>query len=727
MQFPLASFPHRFRHDPSPAAPAASISPPAPAMPAAGVRRIPGAGLSRRLIGAAIGGSLLCLAACGGGGGGPSAVSDSPQPPQSQNPADQNPLPPPPNPESGPEAIGVFTGFTGDPGWIVTGVEGDGGIGGGADGDGGVGAGGSLGRFRNAIVTAWLDDGRRLGPALTHPDTGMVTIRPGRRYAGSLLVELAGQAGSEYFDEARNAWIPFPAGQRLRTLVPAIRANIGLTPFTEAAAALADNDAQLAQRPPAERAREANERVRRVANSLLPTSYAIDDLIRLPVLIGPESGRGALPDTPGGRLGTAIAALAFSAAQFNPPLAAPGHAIGMQLANDLADGVFNGVGPAASPPADQLAYSVESLPGQLVAAIDQVNSRYGVDGGDPPLPSTVAFGRYVVDADIVFNARLLSDGTVLASLDGNSDAESPIPSTSGLPGADLPATALFSDGAALFVRRSDGRLHAIGTNRFANAQVAFRFGLPEPEESSTLVSASDILGAAGGTTDLRFGARHVVARTASGAALAWGDNTAMQVGIAGVTASVELRAVVPNGVRAIAASNDFSLAHLADGRVLSWGSDRTGGLGRGANQVLNQGPGAVLRADGGELADVVSIAASFSTALALRTDGTVWGWGSAGSGLLGDEAQGFRYLAAPVNGLAGIRKMVPGGLGMVALDHAGVVYQWGAAPGQSRVLPSPIAGLPPIRDIQDRGAGVTVALGFGDEVIPLPAPGGGAR
>src|SRR5690606_31830962 len=321
---------------------------------------------------------------------------------------------------------------------------------------------------------------------------------------------------------------------------------------------------------------------------------------------------------------------------------------------------------------------------------------YGVDGGDPPLPSTVAFGRYVVGADIFFNARLLSDGTLLASPAGNSGAEEPIPAAPGLPGADLPATALFSDGAALLVRRSDGRLHAIGTNRFPNAQVAFRFGASEPAESRVLVAAADLLGAAGGTTDLRFGARHVLARTASGAALAWGDNSAMQLGVAGVAASIEPRAIVASGVRAIAASNDFSLAHLVDGRVLSWGSDRTGGLGRGQGQVFNQGPGAVLRADGGELGDVVSIAAALSAALALRSDGTVWGWGSAGAGLLGDEAQGFRYLAAPVNGLAGIRKMVPGGLGMVALDHAGAVYQWGTAPGVNRVLPSRITGLPPI-------------------------------
>ena len=63
--------------------------------------------------------------------------------------------------------------------------------------------------------------------------------------------------------------------------------------------------------------------------------------------------------------------------------------------------------------------------------------------------------------------------------------------------------------------------------------------------------------------------------------------------------------------------------------------------------------------------------------------------------------------------------MVPGPSAMVALDQAGVVYFWGLNASQGRALPAPLAGLPRIRDIQDRGAGVTVALGFGDEVFNI--------
>jgi hypothetical protein len=127
---------------------------------------------------------------------------------------------------------------------------------------------------------------------------------------------------------------------------------------------------------------------------------------------------------------------------------------------------------------------------------------------------------------------------------------------------------------------------------------------------------------------------------------------------------------------------------------------------------------------GGALTGVVSIVASGPTALALRSDGSVWGWGDAARGLLSDESDAFRYVAEPVNGLSAVRKIVPVQGGLIALNEAGAVLYWGRAPDQeTRVPPAPLPGLPPIRDIQDRGAGITVALGFGDEVFTIGAFG----
>jgi hypothetical protein len=678
----------------------------------------------RLLLGGLLLASLALASACGGGGGGsdPTAVSPSPAP-----------LAPPANPESGPEAIGVFAGFTGDPAWssIVTGVQGDGGVGAGSDGGGGVGAGGSLGQFRNALVYATLDDGTRLGPAVTDSANGMVTIRPGRSYAGSLLVELVGQGGSEYFDEAKGGWIAFPAGQRLRAHVDAIRSNIGITPLSEAAVAHADADPQLAGLPPAERAKQANERIRGLINSQLPTSYAVDDVATLPVLLNPSSGKGALPDTPAGRYGSVIAALAFVGSQFNPPLAAPGLSIATQLARDLTDGRLDGAGPggAALAPADQLSYESTQLPGDLVAAIDRVNTRYGVDSGNPPLPQVAEFGRYQAQGT-PFTARLMSDGRVLVASAGA--PETPLPSDPSLPATSLPATALFSDGAALLVRRVDGSMQGVGTNPFPRntEPPTFRFGVATTADAVVPVAAAAALSQADGATGIVFGTAHGLARTADGRALAWGDNSGGQLGLGDVGAQVApVSVALPAGVRSVAASLDFSLALLTDGRVISWGSERQGALGRGANAVFEQAPDQVVTASGEALRAVVAILATNATSIALRTDGSVWGWGLATEGLLGDEQAPLRYTAAPVNGLSAIRKVVPVQGGLVALDQSGAVLYWGTSgtAGQVPVLPSSIGGLPRIRDLQDRGAGNVVALGFGDEVFSIGAFGAVAQ
>lgn len=686
-------------------------------------------GPRRLLAGSLLAATLMLAAACGGGGG-TTAVSSSPTPEGgSDTPAV---LLPPPNPESGPEAIGVFAGFTGDRGWTVTGLEGGsdggGGIGGGADGGGGVGAGGSLGQFRNALVYATLDDGTRLGPATTDPITGLVTIRPGRTYAGSLLVELIGQGGSEYFDEAKNAWVAFPAGQKLRAHVPAIRANIGLTPFSEAAVGHADADRQLSQLPPAQRARESNERIRLLLNGQLPAVQAVADLTLLPVLINADSGKGALPDTPAGRYGAVIAAFTVAASQFNPALAAPGLSIATQLAKDLVDARLDGAGSdgGSLAPTGQQAYVPTELPGRLVASLDTVNRRFGPDVGSLPAPQTVGFGGYVA-AQSAFTARLMSDGSVLVR-SASGAPEAPLPVEPTIPSTALAATALFSDGQAMLVRRVDGSVQAVGTNpidNFGSAPAAFRFGVAEPTVTTTPVAVAGPLSQPDGATEIVFGSSHLLARTIGGKALAWGSNDAYQLGLEESGSYLAPQTVPLSGeVRSVAASIDFSLALFADGRVFSWGTERQGALGRGPNVLFLALPGPVQVAGGGDLTGTVSIVASGASALAVRSDGSVWGWGLASQGLLGDEAASFRYLAAPVKSLSAVRKIVPVQGGAVALDESGAVFYWGlGADRESRVLPARLADLPPIRDLQRRDAGAVVALGFKDDVVVIGAFG----
>ncbi len=682
--------------------------------------------------------ALMLVGGCGGGGGGDDtsvSATPPPAPPVGDAPAATPapaPVPPvgllppdaPPNPESGPEAIGVFTGFTGNPSWLGGDGTGDGGgaVGDGADGGGGVGVGASLGRFSQAQVSVTLDDGRVIGPALTDGN-GLVTVKPGKSYRGSLRISVVGLPGTNYFDEAKNADIAYPPSDQIRVHVDAIRGNIGVTALTEAAVRLAES----LDVAPAEKIRQANEKVRTAINAQLPQGYLLDDITRLPTLIGPSSSQGALPATPAGIYGTVASALAIAAGRYNAALPAPGLSFANQIAKDLADGRLDGAGPTgeALAPPGELAYTPGELAGQLVASIETTNSRYAPPG-TPTVTGPVTEGAFLFSGER--RARLLSDGRVVLF-------------TANGPGATLgssvPATALFSDGRAMLIRRtaasgSLGDIEAIGDNSLSSSGDYYRFGLATPQSTGDVIA----LPALAGVTDVSFGTSHALARRSDGAVLGWGSNLYGQLAIQG-TASVPSFSTGPVAInlggstaRAVATGDSISFALLDDGRVLSWGTDIVGGLGRGVDtgdsELL---PGLVKMNSAAEpLTGVTSIVAVQSNALVIRTDGSVWGWGFGLSGLLNEPGTfpDDRFAALPVAGLQNIRKLARTQGGMVALDDAGVVRYWGQGIGSdgNRLL-AVVPGINVrIRDIQERGGfdGV-LAVGVGGEEFIVVQPG----
>jgi alpha-tubulin suppressor-like RCC1 family protein len=93
-------------------------------------------------------------------------------------------------------------------------------------------------------------------------------------------------------------------------------------------------------------------------------------------------------------------------------------------------------------------------------------------------------------------------------------------------------------------------------------------------------------------------------------------------------------------VKAIAAEGSVlglhAMALRSDGTVWSWGVNDLGQLGRGTSTEYETAPGQVVGPGGeGQLTDVVSIAVGGKFSLALKSDGSVWGWGGNDQGQLG--------------------------------------------------------------------------------------------
>lgn len=373
-----------------------------------------------------VGAVLFCLALTGCGGGGDAVVGP-----------DQN-------------VKGVFDGFSGDLFFEGEGGGGEG-VGDGGDGDGGVGAGGSLGQFRGVEAVVFLENGSELGRVIVNSVNGLFTIKPGRDYSDSLLIELRGRAGAQYYDEAKKAFVDFGSGQVLKARADRANRNIGVTPLTNAAAAYMDANPGVGGANVVDRIRSANQLVASAMSARLPSAYQISDVLVLPTIIGPSSGTGSALDTPADSYAIVVAGLAEMAASFNPSISSPALSISQSLAKDFTDGKIDDQQKNGDPvaPAGQESYSSAEFDGQLNSAVSRSEDEFGSPTGtreanktinllDADLASLSPLVEVFDDAEIAGVGPLTSTGTAVSEPSG------------GNPGAHL-ATSMSLFGGDLLV------------------------------------------------------------------------------------------------------------------------------------------------------------------------------------------------------------------------------------------------------------------------------------
>jgi alpha-tubulin suppressor-like RCC1 family protein len=147
----------------------------------------------------------------------------------------------------------------------------------------------------------------------------------------------------------------------------------------------------------------------------------------------------------------------------------------------------------------------------------------------------------------------------------------------------------------------------------------------------------------GRVTDLSQGEGHGCA-IVDDVAHCWG---ATAIGTAGVASSPTPVAVtLPAPVTSIASGADFACA-VAAGQVYCWGADNAGSLGNGAAGA-SEVPVATVGPPG---ASAVAVDAGNDHAMALYTDGRVFGWGHNDSGALGHGSLVPAMSPAPVESL----------------------------------------------------------------------------
>jgi len=233
-------------------------------------------------------------------------------------------------------------------------------------------------------------------------------------------------------------------------------------------------------------------------------------------------------------------------------------------------------------------------------------------------------------------------------------------------------------GAYSVALKLDGSVFTWGTNSFgtlglgATASPDAAISIP----GRIIAPGSGIIAIAGGASG-----SHVLALKDNGTVLAWGANSAGQLGDDTTINSFEPK-LVPGltDVVGVAVGGSHSLARKSDGTVLAWGSNGSGQLGDGTIQASVK---FVKVAVPGSIHRITSVSACANHVLALRSDGSVLAWGSNGSGQLGNGNPETQFSPVVVPGLTDVTAVacgVGGGGGghSLALKEDGTVVAWGA-------------------------------------------------
>lgn len=185
-------------------------------------------------------------------------------------------------------------------------------------------------------------------------------------------------------------------------------------------------------------------------------------------------------------------------------------------------------------------------------------------------------------------------------------------------------------------------------------------------------------------TSFGGGQEHTLALKSNGTVVAWGRNFNGQIGngtvnqtgcfcIPSPTAVSNLTDVVQ-----VSAGTEHSLALKADGTVWAWGENSVGQIGDGT-QTSQSTPKQVGIGVAG-FGSIVAIDAGSFHNLALKSDGTVWAWGSDFRGRVRGSGTNSGNVLSPIQvvGLANIISVSAGEEHSVALGNDAKVKVWGS-------------------------------------------------
>ena len=249
----------------------------------------------------------------------------------------------------------------------------------------------SLGRTRGAGVQAVQPDGATLSNEVDTDSDGKAILEIPASYGGPLIIEMRGKAGATYFDEGSGREEDFPAGQQLRVALAAPTEEAGLSILTELAVQLAEATGETLD---ADVINAANERIRA---ALAPE---VENLLTPPAVVDSATAAGSIDDSDAGRLAARLGALAMLATSDT----APALAILQQLADDVGEGLIDGVG--ADGAITDPVYLPATFASDFITAVRDFAASFGTEALQAPAAGDSAAGACGSNAGPVTEAGL---------------------------------------------------------------------------------------------------------------------------------------------------------------------------------------------------------------------------------------------------------------------------------------------------------------------------------
>jgi alpha-tubulin suppressor-like RCC1 family protein len=204
------------------------------------------------------------------------------------------------------------------------------------------------------------------------------------------------------------------------------------------------------------------------------------------------------------------------------------------------------------------------------------------------------------------------------------------------------------------------------------------------QNNTTYQSSPVQVGSAGDWATASIGQGFVVAIKPNGTMWSWGNNNTSQLGLGVLTAyqSSPVQVGVGNTWSKVSCGKAFSMAIKTDGTLWGWGENDQGQLGLG-NQTTRNSPIQV-----GAQTTWSEVRTGRQFTIALKNDGTLWAWGGNTYGQLGNNTSNL-YTSPIQIGAATWTALSAAGNNASAIKSDGTLWIWGRNAKMQSASPMP--------------------------------------